>query len=153
MQRKENIYTLEAHSTTWKILISQTLFAKNSFSFCAFPWYWTIFALTLKKSYSFALFRSFYIQLLFQTVCNRVTRRGRILKMEISSEFFCLPACSEYKALRQNMKLKTHFWNQGIKMSASQAKQTVLLKLFQLNRKVWQDMAPLTSPILFLADL
>ena len=75
--------------------------------------------------------------------------------MEISSEIFCLPACSEYKALRQNMKLKTHFWNQGIKMSASQAKQTVLLKLFQLNRKVLQDMAPLTGlgPIFFLADL
>ena len=60
--------------------------------------------------------------------------------MEISSEFFCLPAFSEY---------------QGIKMSASQTKQTVLRKLFQLNRKVLQDMAPLTwlNPILFLADL
>ena len=75
--------------------------------------------------------------------------------MEISSEFFCLPACSEYKAFRQNMELKTHFWKQGDKMSASQAKQTVLLKLFQLNRKVLQDMAPLTwlGPIFFLADL
>ena len=40
-------------------------------------------------------------------------------------------------------------------MSATQAKQTVLLKLFQLNRRVLQDMAPLTwlGPILFLADL
>ena len=87
--------------------------------------------------------------------CFSFNLKRRILKMEISSESFCLPACSEYKALRQDMKLKTHFWNQGIKMSASQAKQTVLLKLFQRNRKVWQDMAPLTwlGPILFLADL
>ena len=28
--------------------------------------------------------------------------------MKISSESFCLPACSEYKARRQNMKLKAH---------------------------------------------
>ena len=74
-----------------------------------FSWYWTVFPLT-SKSPTLLLCCSFHIQLLFQTVCNRVTRRGRILKMEISSEFFCLPACSEYKALRQNMKLKKHIF-------------------------------------------